>query len=84
MLTYDDLKEKARKFVLFTSLTIEEFNRLLPAFEWAYLEKYPVSKTKTGEPRKREAGAGRKGSLASMEQKLLFALVYQKVIPCKR
>jgi hypothetical protein len=31
--------------------------------------------------RKREAGAGRKGSLASIEQKLLFALVYQKSYP---
>lgn len=81
MLTYDDLKEKPRKFVSFTSLTIEEFNVLLPAFERAYLKKYPASKTMTGEHRKRKAGAGRKGMLASMEQKLLFALVYQKSYP---
>ncbi len=37
--------------------------------------------TKTGPPRKRTAGAGRKGSLASIEQKWLFALVYQKCYP---
>jgi hypothetical protein len=81
MLTYDDLKEKPKKFVSFTSLTAEEFNVLLPAFERAYLKKHPASKTMTGKARKRKSGAGRKGSLASIEQKLLFALVYQKSYP---
>jgi hypothetical protein len=81
MLTYDELKENPRKFISFTSLTPEEFNLLLPAFERAYLKAYPASKTKTGEARKRKAGAGRKGSLSSIEQKLLFALVYQKSYP---
>lgn len=81
MLTYEELKGNPRKFVSFTSLTPDEFDLLLPAFERAYLRKYPVSKTKTGNERKRKAGAGRKGSLASIEQKLLFALVYQKSYP---
>ena len=81
MLTYDELKENPRKLVSFTSLTAEEFNVLLPAFERAYLKKYPRSKTKTGKPRKRKAGGGRRGSLAGIEQKLLFALVYQKSYP---
>lgn len=81
MLTYEELQENRRKFVSFTSLTPEEFNRLLPAFERAYLKKYPRSKTKAGQTRKRKAGGGRRGSLAGMEQKLLFALVYQKSYP---
>jgi hypothetical protein len=81
MLTYDELKENRRKFVSFTSLTPEEFKELLPAFERAYLKQYPAAKTKTGQVRKRKAGGGRKGSLASIEQKLLFALVYQKSYP---
>jgi hypothetical protein len=81
MVTYDELKTNARKFVSLTSLTPEEFNLLLPAFERAYVKKYPGSKTKTGKARKRKVGAGRKGSLASIEQKLLFALVYQKSYP---
>ncbi len=81
MLTYDELKESPRKFVSFTSLTSDEFDLLLPAFERAYLRKHPASKTKTGTTRKRKAGAGRKGSLSSIEQKLLFALVYQKSYP---
>jgi hypothetical protein len=81
MLTYDELKESPRKFVSFTSLTPDEFDLLLPAFERAYLRKQPRSKTKTGTHRKRKAGAGRKGSLSNIEQKLLFALVYQKSYP---
>ena len=81
MLTYDELKANPRKFVSFTSLTPEEFELLLPAFEQVYLKKYPETKTKTGKTRKRKVGAGRKGSLASLEQKLLFALVYQKSYP---
>lgn len=81
MLTYEELKTNARKFLTFTSLTLEEFAELLPAFEKAYLKVYPASKTKTGKRRKRKTGAGRKSSLASIEQKLLFALVYQKSYP---
>jgi hypothetical protein len=54
---------------------------LLPAFQPAYLKKHPAAKTLAGQVRKRKAGAGRKGSLASIEQKLLFALVYQKSYP---
>ena len=75
MLTYEELKNNARKFVSLTSLTLEEFDFLLPAFERAYLKAYPASKTMTGEKRERKAGGGRQGSLASIEQKLLFALV---------
>ena len=81
MLTYEELETNPRKFLTFTSLTPAEFADLLPAFERAYLKVYPASKTKAGKRRKRNAGAGRKSSLASIEQKLLFALVYQKSYP---
>lgn len=81
MLTYEEVKTNPRKFLSLTSLTPQEFDDLLPAFERAYLKKYPASKTKTGKARKRKVGAGRKGSLASIEQKLLFVLVYQKSYP---
>jgi hypothetical protein len=81
MLTYDELKKSPRKFVSFTSLTPDEFELLLPTFERAYLKKYPASKTRAGDTRKRKAGAGRKGSLSRIEEKLLFALVYQKSYP---
>ena len=81
MLTYEELKTNPRKFVTFTSLTPTEFLDLLPAFEQAYLEVYPASKTKAGQRRKRKAGAGRKSTLDKIEQKLLFTLVYQKNYP---
>jgi hypothetical protein len=64
-----------------TSLTPDEFDDLLPAFERAYRRRFPASKTIAGESRKRKAGAGRKGSLEAIEQKLLFILVFQKSYP---
>jgi hypothetical protein len=81
MLNYEQLKKNARKFVSLTSLTPEEFEYLLPAFEQAYQKAYPDTHTKTGQKRERQSGAGRKGVLASIEQKLLFSLVYQKSYP---
>ena len=81
MLTYEELKTNPRKFLSLTSLTPDEYEDLLPAFDRAYLKRYPVSKTITGNARKRKIGAGRKGSLESIEQKLLFVLVYQKGYP---
>lgn len=81
MLTYEALKKNVRKFVSLTSLTPEEFEYLLPAFEQVYQRIFPAAKTKLGLKRKRKAGGGRKGALASIEQKLLFGLVYQKSYP---
>lgn len=81
MLTYADLKENVRKFVSLTSLTPEEFEYVLPAFEKVYQQVFPDTQTKTGQSRERKAGGGRKSTLASLEQKLLFALVYQKSYP---
>jgi hypothetical protein len=81
MLSYEELKKNVRKFVSLTSLTPEEFDYVLPAFEQAYERAFPVAQTKTGQKRERKAGGGRKGALASIEQKLLFALVYQKSYP---
>jgi hypothetical protein len=81
MLTYDKLQHHSRKFLALTGLTLKEFKTLLPAFERAYTGKYPTHKTHVGKKRKRQIGGGRKSTLNSMEQKLLFALVYQKTYP---
>lgn len=81
MLTYEKLRKSPRQFVSLTSLTPEEFEYLLPTFEKVYQQVFPDTQTKTGQKRKRQSGAGRKGALASIEQKLLFALVYQKSYP---
>jgi len=81
MFRYEELKTQPRKFLSVTGLTVKEFEELLPTFEKAYLKKYPARKTKAGSQRLRKAGAGRKSSLDSIAQKLLFALVYQKAYP---
>ena len=81
MLQYDRLKRNRQKFLALTGITPKKFKVLLPAFARAYQRRYPPSKTLAGKVRKRRAGAGRKGTLNSMEQKLLFALVYQKAYP---
>ncbi len=81
MLTYDELQHQSRKFLALTGLTFKEFKTLLPAFEQAYARRYPMDKTQTGRSRKRQRGGGRKSLLDTPEQKLLFALVYQKTYP---
>ncbi len=81
MLNYEKLKDRPRDFLAATSLTLEEFLQLLPAFEAAYLQRYPRELTHEGKPRQRRVGGGATGALPSMAEKLLFILVYQKTHP---
>ena len=81
MLRYEIVKDNRRKFLAITGLTPEEFELILPAFRNAYERTYPEDKTKAGGERQRKAGAGRKGALVTIEQKMLFALAYQKDYP---
>jgi hypothetical protein len=81
MLDYTVLKRDRRKFLALTGLTIKEFKLLLVAFGKAYRQTYQTDKTLTGRKRKRRLGGGRQGQLATLEQKLLFILVYQKTYP---
>ena len=78
MLTYDFIKDRPRELLAMTGLTHEEFTRLIPAFTDAYADLYPPNKTQAGKPRQRRVGAGAKGALAQITDKLLFILVYQK------
>jgi hypothetical protein len=60
----------------------EEFERLLPIFKGKISAISPSrGQTKSGHPRKRRVGAGRKERLQTVEDKLLFILVYQKTYP---
>lgn len=81
MLEYMVLKRDQRKFLAFTGLTIKEFKLLLPAFTQAYRSRYGGDKMLAGQRRQRQVGGGRRGQLATIEQKLLFILVYQKTYP---
>ena len=41
MLIYNELKNKPREFLAATGLKLDEFEKLLPAFQTAYEQKYP-------------------------------------------
>jgi len=81
MLEFTALKNDRRKFLALTGLTLKEFDELLPPFAAAYQSQAVRDKTLTGRPRQRAIGGGRRSVLESMEQKLLFILVYQKTYP---
>ncbi len=81
MLEYTELKRNRRRFLALTGLTLKEFRALLPFFVQAYGRTYEGDKTVAGEQRQRQVGGGCPGTLTTLEQKLLFILVYQKTYP---
>jgi hypothetical protein len=81
VLEYKHLKKNRRKFLALTGLTPKEFNLLLPVFCQVYEETRAGATTPSGKTRQRTVGGGRKGQLRTLEQKLLFILVYQKAYP---
>ena len=81
MLEYTNLKRNRRRFLALTGLTPKEFRALLPSFGEAYRCQYEGPKTLAGRKRKRSVGGGRDSMLTTIEQKLLFILVYQKTYP---
>jgi len=81
MLTYEELKKSPRKFLSMTSLKVEEFDILLPFFAKEYEATHSETHTRAGQERQRKAGGGNKPRLATMEDKLLFILVYKKTYP---
>lgn len=78
MIEYIEVSRDRRKFLALTGLTLKEFKILLPAFAEAYGH---ATATTSGQIRLRQFGGGRRGKLPSLEQKLLFILVYQKTYP---
>jgi hypothetical protein len=77
MITYHDLKNKPKEFLAVTGLTHEEFLHLLVAFSEVYQAAYQNT-TVEGQQRRRKPGGGTHAKLASMEDKLLFILTYEK------
>lgn len=80
MLTYEKLKKKPKELLSATGHTLEECERMVGEFSQCYRTKYSTL-TVAGTIRQRQAGGGRKGTLSSMADKLLFILVYQKTYP---
>jgi hypothetical protein len=81
MLHYSELKTKPRAFLAMTGLTVAEFEILHGAFATAYSTLYPADRNWAGQVRKRQAGAGAKGTLEHSTDKLLFILMYHKTNP---
>jgi hypothetical protein len=81
MLTYSTLQDRPREFLAATSLTHEEFARVLPAFATASAVLYPPDKTWEGKGRHRQSGGGAQGGLPQMADNLLFILVYPTTHP---
>jgi hypothetical protein len=76
MIRYAALRKKPRDLLALTGLARREFEELLPAFEQA-LPKAPKRRKR----RQRAPGGGRKPSLPTVADKLLFILVYAKTYP---
>jgi hypothetical protein len=76
---YASLKNKPRTLRSLTGFNPSEFEALLPSFHAAW-ERF-VSETFERESRKRAYGGGRKAHLSTIEDKLLFILVYFRLYP---
>jgi hypothetical protein len=76
MLRYATLRQKPKDLLALTGLSRREFEELLPAFEHSVPKPAPQRKR-----RQRAPGGGRKPSLPTAADKLLFILVYTKTYP---
>lgn len=81
MLRYEQLQKKPKLFKCLTGLTVEAFNKLLPAFRQAYQADLKKRDEQRGEPRQRRPGGGQKGALGTIEDKLVFILFYFRMYP---
>src|SRR5512139_2016159 len=80
MLTYETLKTMPKELLALTGLARREFDELLPVFAQA-LQAAEAQARPVRRKRQRAPGGGRKPGLQSVEDKLLFALVYTKTYP---
>src|SRR5271157_2219425 len=64
-----------------TGLTVEGFMALLPAFEVAYETDLARRDALRNSPRQRNRGAGQKGALPALADKLVFILFYFRIYP---
>ena len=80
MLTYKTLKKKPKELLALTGLARREFEEVVPVFAQALAQAEARTKPKP-KKRQRAPGGGRKPGLRTVEDKLLFILVYTKTYP---
>jgi hypothetical protein len=81
MICFGQLKNKPAMLKWLTGLTVEGFVALLPAFAVAYDSALNARDKQRGTPRQRERGAGQKGALPAIADKLVFILFYFRLYP---
>src|SRR3989338_6796128 len=79
MITYTALISRPKHFLRLTGHTEKEFDYILDKFKSAYEER--LREKHSGQKRKRALGAGRPSHLLTLEDKLLFILVYVRMYP---
>ena len=76
MTRYENLKDEPKKFLSLTGYTLQEFAALLPYFSQRFLT-YVETHTLEGQPRKKRKYTTYQNScFPSLEDKLLFILIY--------
>ena len=81
MITYDSLKNKPTLFKSFTGLSHRGFKQLKRAFARAYADAVAGREGQREAPRRRRIGGGRKSTLRTLDDKLVFILFYFKHYP---
>jgi hypothetical protein len=81
MITYDTLKTKPTLFKSFTGLSHRGFKQLRGAFARAYADAVTAQEAQRETPRRRRLGGGRKSTLGTLDDKLVFILFYFKHYP---
>ena len=79
-LSYTTLKKRPAVLQRLTGLSVQEFETLLETFSAQY-EQMVIQPRVTAPGRVRAAGAGQKGALPEVADKLLFILVYTRIYP---
>ena len=81
MLTYWQVQDKPKTFKKITGITLREFTKLAAAFEIEYERYLDQRDCQRQRSRSRHRGGGRKALLESIEDKLLFVLIYVHLYP---
>ena len=81
MLNYKKIKDKPKIFRSLTGLPPAAFGQLVEPFKQAYAQTRDEADVQRKTPRQRRRGGGRKATLESIEDKLVFILFYFRLYP---
>jgi hypothetical protein len=81
MIKFARIEHKPHVFQSLTGLSLAAFNQFLPAFAQAYEAAQMAADAQRQTSRQRRRGGGRKATLGTMADKLLFILFYFKLYP---